>query len=221
MRAIRVAALVAVVALLTVATTSASNMAFALRIQVGGAGQELRFVALPYEYAPATAEELCADLGGTAVVADVLGWDEPTSRFVVHPCGTGTEDFPLAEGTAYGVRNAVGQAIDEPIVGSHDAGFTLSLAATSGSSLSWVSAPYHAAIPDVAGTPGVVDAEDLCLAIGEGTVFAIVRWDETESAYTAHVCGSVFDEGFELTVGEGYGLVNAEGQDISWQPEHY
>ena len=67
----------------------------------------------------------------------------------------------------------------------------------------------------------LAEDEAMCRAIGEDTVFAVVRWDETESAYTAHVCGSVFDEGFELTVGEGYGLVNAEGQDISWQPEHY
>ena len=212
MRAIRVAVVVTTVALLAAVTASASNMAFALRLQVGGGAQELRFVALPYQYTPDTAEDLCADLGGTtSAVAEVLRWDEPTSRFVAHPCGTGTEDFDLEEGTAYGVRNAVGEAIDALIVGRHDAG----------SSLSWVSAPYHAAIPDRAGTPGVVDAEDLCRAIGEDTVFAVVRWDETESAYTAHVCGSVFDEGFELTVGEGYGLVNAEGQDISWQPEHY
>ena len=220
MRAIRVAAFVAVVGLCA-GSASPSNMAFALRVQVGGSAQELRFVALPYEYAPTTAEELCADLGGTLAVAEVQRWDEPTSRFVVHPCGTGTEDFPLAVGMAYGVRNAVGQAVDGLIVGSHDAAFTLSLTATSGSSLSWVSAPYHAAIVDLAGTPGVVDAEDLCRAIGEGTVFAVVRWDEGSGAYAAHTCGSVFDEGFPLTVGEGYGLVNAEGQAISWQPEHY
>jgi hypothetical protein len=219
MRAIRVAAFVAAV-WLCAAPASASNMAFALRLQVGGGGQELRFVALPYEYAPSTAEELCADLGESAV-AEVFRWDEAASVFVVHPCGTGAEDFTLAEGVAYGVRTVAGQAINALLVGAHDAAFTLTLAPGVGSNLSWVSPPYHAAIPDRAGILGVADAEDLCLAIGEETVFAIVRWDETQSAYTAHVCGSVFDEGFELTVGEGYGLVNAEGQDISWQPEHY
>ena len=221
MRAIRVVAFVAVVGLCA-ATASASNMAFALRLQVGGSGQELYFVALPYEYAPATAEELCADLGGTtSAVAEVLRWNEPTSQFVVYQCGSTVDDFTLTKGLAYGVRNAVGETIDALLVGSHDVAFLLDLSPGAGSNLRWVSEPYHAAIPDRAGTPGVVDAEDLCWAIGEGTVFAILRWDETESAYTVHVCGSVFDEGFPLTVGEGYGLVNAEGQDITWQPEHY
>jgi len=219
MRAIRVAAFVAVVGLCA-ASASASNMAFALRLQVGGGGQELRFVALPYEYAPATAEELCDNLGAPTV-AEVLRWDDAASGFVVHPCGTGTANFELEEGYAYGVRTAMDKAIDALLVGTHDPAFTLALPSGSGSNLSWVSVPYHAAIPDRAGVPGVVDAEDLCLAIGEGTVFAIVRWDEGSWAYVTHTCGSVFDEGFPLTVGEGYGLVNAEGQDISWQPEHY
>jgi len=221
MRAIRVVAFVAVVGLCA-ATASASNMAFALRLQVGGSGQELRFVSLPYKDGPSTAEGLCADLGGTtSAVAEVLRWNEPASQFVVYQCGSTVDDFQLEKGHAYGVRTAVDEAIDALLVGSHDATFLYTLASGAGSNLSWVSVPYHAAIPDRAGAPGVVDAEDLCLAIGADTVFAIVRWDEGSGAYTAHVCGSVFDEGFELMVGEGYGLVNAEGQDISWQPEHY
>ncbi|NOZ78700.1 MAG: hypothetical protein GXP48_05880 [Acidobacteria bacterium] len=122
---------------------------------------------------------------------------------------------------AYGVRNAVGQAIDELLVGIHDQAFAFNIAPTSGSELTWVSVPYHAAIVDLGGTPGVVDAEDLCIAIGEDDVFAVVRWDEGSQAYVAHVCGSAFDAGFPLTVGEGYGLVNAQGQTIDWQPRHY
>ena len=47
MKEIKVAAFVAAVGLYAV-SASASNMAFALRLQVGGSGQELRFVALPY-----------------------------------------------------------------------------------------------------------------------------------------------------------------------------
>ena len=221
MKTIRIGLVLTGVVLLLASAASASNMAFALRLQLGGAAQELRFVALPYQYAPTTAEGLCADLGGTAAVAEVVRWDEATSQLVAHPCGTGTEDFPLAEGMAYGVRSAVGAAIDGLLVGTHDPAFAFSIAATAGSSLSFVSLPYHAAIADRGGTAGVADAEDLCLAIGSGTVFAIVRWDQGAGAYAAHVCGSVFDEGFPLTVGEGYGLANAEGQAISWTPEHY
>ena len=201
MKTIRIGLVLTGVVLLLASAASASNMAFALRLQLGGAAQELRFVALPYQYAPTTAEGLCADLGGTAAVAEVVRWDEATSQLVAHPCGTGTEDFPLAEGMAYGVRSAVGAAIDGLLVGTHDPAFAFSIAATAGSSLSFVSLPYHAAIAARGGTAGVVDQ-------GAG-------------AYAAHVCGSVFDEGFPLTVGEGYGLANAEGQAISWTPEHY
>ncbi len=132
----------AVVVGLCAAAASASNMAFAFRVQLGGGGQqELRFVALPYLYEPTTAEELCADLGGSEVVAEVLRWDEAASQFVVHPCGTGTEDFALAEGMAYGVRNVSGEVIEGLLVGRHDPGFSLDLPAGPGSNLSWISPP--------------------------------------------------------------------------------
>ncbi len=207
--------------LLVAAATSASNMAFALRMQLDSNGQGLHFVALPFEYTPANAEELCTDLGGAAVVANVQRWDEPTSKLVAHTCGSGTENFTLAEGAAYGVTTAAGQAVDALVVGLHDEAFSFTIAPTSGSNLSWVSAPYHAAIVDRGGAPGVVDAEDLCLAIGSGTVFAVVRWDNATSTFAAHVCGSVFSAPFPLTIGEGYGLVNAAGQTVDWRPEHY
>jgi len=222
MRAFRMVLVAAGAVVLLASAASASNMAFAFRVSFGGGTPgELRFIALPYEYAPTTAEALCADLGGMDTVAEVLRWDEATSRFVVHACGSTTQDFSLAEGMAYGVRNVAGKAIDALLVGRHDQSFTLNLAPTSGNNMSWVSPPYHMALVDLGGQEGVIDAEDLCLAIGEDTVFAVVRWDEGGGAYGVHVCGSEFDEGFALTVGEGYGLVNAEGQTISWQPAHY
>ena len=181
-------ALVTLAALLLIAAAaSASNMAFALRMQLDSSGQGLHFVALPFEYTPATAEELCTDLGGAAVVANVQRWDEPTSKLVAHTCGSGTENFTLTEGAAYGVTTAAGQAVDALVVGIHDEAFSYSIPRTSGSNLSWVSVPYHAAILDRGGTSGVVDAEDLCLAIGDGTVFAVVRWDNTASTFAAHV----------------------------------
>ncbi len=210
-----------VVVLLAAGWAPASNMAFAFRLNLGVAGQELRFIALPYDVTPGTAEALCEDLGGDEAVAEVLRWDEATSRFVVHTCGSVTQDFSLEEGMAYGVRSAAGNAIDALLVGMHDQSFTLELAPTTGSNMSWISPPYHMALVDLGGQEGVVDAEDLCLAIGKDTVFAVVRWDGATGAYEVHICGSEFDEGFALTVGEGYGLVNAEGQTISWQPAHY
>ena len=117
-RGIRIAVGVVLAGLLAGAV-SASNMGFALQVNLAAGGQRLHFVALPYVYLPPspTAEELCADLGGTETVAEVLRWDEAASRFVVHPCGTTTEDFRLVEGMAYAVRNAVGKPIDALLVG--------------------------------------------------------------------------------------------------------
>ncbi len=221
MRTLRVAIVVASLCLLAAATASASNMAFALRLQLTTSGdQHPHFLALPYQYAPTTAEGLCGDLGGSDVVQSVARWDETTSRFVIYQCG-GTGNFALTEGMSYGVRQVASQTIDTLLVGIHDPAFSFNIAPTSQSNLTWVSVPYHAAIVDLGGTDGVVDAEDLCLAIGSDTLFAIVRWDDTSQTYTAHVCGSVFDEPFPLTIGEGYGLVNASGQTIQWQPAHY
>lgn len=208
------------VILLLAASASASTMAFALRLQLAASGERLHFVALPYQYVPATAEALCTDLGGSATVAEVLRWDEGTSRFVVHPCGTGLENFALAEGLAYGVRTAIGQAVDALIVGIHDPAFTYSLTPGPGSNLTWVSVPYHAALLDLGGVDGEIDAEDLCREVGEG-LFAVVRWDEAASVYEAHVCGSVFGQPFLLDIGQGYGLVNADGQTVEWLPAHY
>ena len=147
-------------------------------------------------------------------------WDEPTSIFVKHTCGLGTNNFTLSRGSAYGVVNASGQTIKGLLVGTHDDTFSYSIAATAGSNLTWVSVPYHQAIPDVAGSAGVVDAEDLCRSVGPA-VTAVVRWDATSSAYVAYACGSVFDTPFPVNLGEGYGVINAPGQTISWQPPHY
>ena len=58
MKTTRIGLVVGGVTLLLASAASASNMAFALRLQLGAPGrQELRFVALPYQYVPATAEE--------------------------------------------------------------------------------------------------------------------------------------------------------------------
>ncbi|MEW6337643.1 MAG: hypothetical protein AB1625_09635, partial [Acidobacteriota bacterium] len=52
----------------------ASNMGFALRLQVGGAGQVRMILAVPLVYAPTTAELLCQDIGGSSKVASVARW---------------------------------------------------------------------------------------------------------------------------------------------------
>jgi hypothetical protein len=219
MRSARLSAVV-LLALVPASTARASNTAFALPVTFGGAVQVLSFLSVPYVYAPTTAEALCSDLGGAAKVASVLVWNEASSTFVTHTCGSGSNNFTLEEGAAYGARTVAGQSVDALIVGVHDDAFTFSLAPTSGSNLSWVSIPYHQSIPDLLGTPGVVDAEDLCQSVGS-SLWAVLRRDAASSRYVAYVCGSVFDTPFPIGLGEGYGLVNRSGQEITWQPPHY
>jgi len=75
MRMRRFAIVAAPIALLAAAMASASNMAFALRLQLTTSGdQHPHFLALPYQYAPTTAEGLCGDLGGSDVVQNENPW---------------------------------------------------------------------------------------------------------------------------------------------------
>jgi hypothetical protein len=202
----------------------ASNVGFAYRLNIpAGSGGTLTWLALPWFYSPTTsvnAEALCQDLqNGTASVTAVLAWDEASAQMVSYTCGSGT-GFVVQEGIAYGVLQAPGQAISTTIVGSHDDAYAYSIPPTTGANLTFVSIPYHHHILDVAGAPGVVDAEDLCQSVG-ASLAAVVRYDGTAGAYTAHACGSTLDEPFALALGTGYGLVNAEGQTITWQPPHF
>ena len=215
--------LAVVVSVVASRAAAPSNMGFAWQLSIAPQGQNLSFVSLPFVYSPTTAELLCQDLlvpGGSATVAAVWRWDEPTSTFVKHTCGSGPNNFSLSEGTAYGIVNASGQTIGGLIVGAHDDAFSFSIAATAGSNLTWVSIPYHHAIADVAGTAGVVDAEDVCRSIGP-SVKAVMRWDAGSSLYVTYACGSALDPPFAITMPSGYGLINAPGQTIAWQPPHY
>lgn len=211
---------VALAALLVASPSLASNMAFAMPLKVGGAGQVRMILAVPLVYAPATAELLCQDIGGSSKVASVARWDDASSQFVTHPCGTGTNTFSLTPGHAYAILTAAGQSTDELVVGVHDDAFAYALPPTPSSNLAFVSIPYHHDIPDVAGAEGVVDAEDLCLSVGPG-LWAVVRWDAAAGAYRSYACGSVFDTPFPIAPPEGVGLVNAAGQTIAWQPPHF
>lgn len=211
--------------LLLPAAATASNMGFALQLNIAPAGTNLSFLSLPYLYNPTTAEALCQDLlvpGVPNTVASVRAWDDTSSTFLSHTCGSASNpnNFSLTEGIAYGIVNASAKTIAGLVVGAHDDAFTYSIAPTSGGNLTWISIPYHHNIPDVAGTAGVVDAEDLCESIGPN-VKALMRWDAPTSLFVTYACGSVFDTPFPITMPNGYGLINAPGQTIAWQPPHY
>ena len=202
-------------------TAFASNMGFALSYSLPSLPSPgITWLSLPWFYAPTTAEALCQDLGGSAKIASVRRWDETTSQTVSYTCGSGIGSFSLSQALAYGVQPQSWQTVSAVIVGSHDDAYAYSIAPTTGANLTFVSIPYHQAIPDVAGQPGVVDAEDLCQSVGP-SLAAVVRHDSTVGGYAAYACGSVFDTPFALELGVGYGLVNAEGQTIAWQPPHY
>jgi len=199
---------------------SASNMGVALRMQLSWTPQQLHFISLPYLFTPATAEALCQDLGGSGNVAEILRWDDVTSTFVEYSCGSGAGDFALDEGTGYGVRVRTGGSIDALVVGIHDDTFEFDYSPGSGSNLHWISLPYHLALPDVGGLEDVTDAEDLCIQVGP-ELFSVLRWNEAAGRYQAYLCGSEFSEPFELEQGVGYGLINVDGETVSWQPTHY
>jgi len=107
MRCARLSAVV-ILALVPASAARASNTAFALPATFGGAVQVLSFLSVPYVYAPSTAEALCSDLGGATKVASVMAWDEASSTFVTHTCGSGSNNFALEEGAAYGARTVAG-----------------------------------------------------------------------------------------------------------------
>ena len=199
---------------------SASNMGVALRMQLSWTPQQLHFISLPYLFTPATAEALCQDLGGSGHVSSILRWDDVTSTFVEYSCGSGAGDFALDEGTGYGVRVRTGGSIDALVVGIHDDTFEFDYSPGSGSNLHWISLPYHLALPDVGGLEDVTDAEDLCIQVGP-ELFSVLRWNEAAGRYQAYLCGSEFSEPFELEQGVGYGLINVDGETVSWQPTHY
>jgi hypothetical protein len=186
----------------------------------------LHWLSLPFRYLPADvglpatvdAEDLCQDLDGDGVEA-VLRWDEPTSTFVEHTCGSGGP-FPLDEGIGYGVRVAPDWSIRAHLSGGHDDGFSYLIPPSGGSQLQWLSLPYHLQVPE---RPADVelDAEDLCRQIDDADVLAIVRWNGEIGAYESHGCGSAFTAPFEIVRGQAYGVVNRSQQTIGWQPAHF
>jgi hypothetical protein len=206
--------------LLLCGVASASNMGLALRMQLTSTPERLHFISLPYLYTPATAEALCQDLGGSGDVSGILRWDETSSTFVEYACGSGSGDFALEEGVAYGVRVAAYQDVDTLIVGIHDDAFEFDFAPGTGTNLHWISPPYHLALPDAGGLEDVTDAEDLCRQAGV-ELFSVVRWNEATGCHQAYLCGSEFAVPFELEQGVGYGLINADGETLTWQPTHY
>lgn len=224
----RPAVLVGLLILVPSLSANASTMGFTRQFYFPpGTSPTLHWIALPWSYQPQDvgtagvldAEDLCQDLGGSATVEAVLRWDEATSTFVEYLCAT-TGPFPLSLGEGYGVRNVPGETILGAVAGTHDDAFSYSIAPTGGSQLSWLSVPYHLRMPEKHGDLDV-DAEDLCRQIGSSEVLAVMHWNDETEAYEAYGCGSDFETPFEITRGDGYGVINRSGQTIDWQPIHY
>jgi hypothetical protein len=73
--------------------------------------------------------------------------------------------------------------------------------ATPAAALRWLSLPYLYT-PQDAGTPGTLDAEDLCQDL-DG-IAAVLRWDEPTSTFAEHPCGE--PSAFALEQGIGFGI---------------
>jgi hypothetical protein len=78
----------------------------------------------------------------------------------------------------------------------------LSLESSPAPTLHWLALPYLYSPADV-GDPGILDAEDLCQDLGDG-ITAVLRWNETSSAFQEHPCGD--PSPFALDEGVGYGI---------------
>lgn len=89
----------------------------------------------------------------------------------------------------------------------------LILNASPGPSIHWLSLPYRYSPEDV-GTPGVVDAEDLCQDAGDGGgIAAVLRWNEAASTLVEHYCGAASP--FALLEGVGYGIRRVPNWSLS------
>jgi len=77
------------------------------------------------------------------------------------------------------------------------------LDATSTPALHWLSLPYLYA-PEDAGTPGILDAEDLCQDL-DG-IAAVLAWDEPSSTFVEHLCGDPSPFALEQGIGVGIRL---------------
>lgn len=73
--------------------------------------------------------------------------------------------------------------------------------ATTAPALRWLSLPYVYSPEDV-GTPGTLEAEDLCHDL-DG-IAAVLRWDEASSTFAEHLCGDPAP--FALDPGVGYAV---------------
>lgn len=83
---------------------------------------------------------------------------------------------------------------------------------TAGPNLHWISIPWRYQPLDF-GTPGALDAEDLCQDLGgDETIAAVVRWDEASSTFVEYSCGA--DSPFALAKGTAYALRNVSGEAI-------
>ncbi|NJL29256.1 MAG: hypothetical protein HC897_15930 [Thermoanaerobaculia bacterium] len=90
-------------------------------------------------------------------------------------------------------------------LGTPNMGFRTRLSLSTGSTerIFWLSLPYRYTPPDV-GTPGVVDAEDLCEDFDTSAVLGILRWNEPTSTFIEHTCGA--PSPFALVKGMAYGI---------------
>ncbi|NJL29181.1 MAG: hypothetical protein HC897_15515 [Thermoanaerobaculia bacterium] len=98
-------------------------------------------------------------------------------------------------------------------LGTPNMGFRsrLSLSTASAERIFWLSLPYRYTPPDV-GTPGVVDAEDVCEDFENPAVLGILRWNEPTSTFVEHTCGA--PSPFPLVKGTAYGVRIASNYNL-------
>lgn len=201
--------LVLLIALLVAGPLLASNMGFKLNytLHKTSGTTNTNWISLPYFWSGTVAQDVCTDIGATAV--QIGEYDESTDSFISYVCGGGGTNFSLSAGRAIFVKvNTDG--VQWIIVGSHNDAATVTLTKTSGTTnTNWIAIPYHT---------NVGDAQGLCTNIG-GTAVQIGIYDESTDAFTSYVCGGG-GTNFSLTAGQGvFVKVNTDG--VIWTPSHY
>jgi len=232
--------LIILAALLLVAgIASASNTGFKLnyelKVNTSGVGTNLNFVSAPYFFfpdgnvgqLPQNDSGWCNDLNTTTsppdVVLNIQRFNANDDSFTTHACNSPFSQFDLEVGKGYALVPATAGPVTVSIVGSHDDNYAhnkvtsqtdipLILNAT-GTSLNFVSVPYHVVANDAKMLCDDVNRDNL----PAGDVQNIQRFNTASDSFTTNACVGIFSQ-FDVAPGESYAFVPATaGVGISFE----
>jgi hypothetical protein len=188
----------AAVAVLAIGSAAiASNMGFKISIPLTAGGAN-NWVAIPYYNSYANAAAVFNDVTGASQVSR---WDNTAGAFQTWTGARGT-NWNVTAGEAFLVK--VSAATNWIVVGSHNPGLALTLAAAGANN--WVALPYHTTATNAATIFNQVPSAS-----------QVSRWDNTAGGFQTWT--GARGTNFNLTAGEGI-LVKVSANS-TWTPAHY